>query len=86
MATIETAKRNGRWQNAYQSGSTATVPDELDAALRKAPKAAKFFATLDRTNRYAVIWRVQTAATPATREKRIATLVSMLARGEKLHG
>ena len=58
----------------------------LAAALRKAPKAAKFFATLDRTNRYAVIWRVQTAATPATRAKRIATLVAMLARGEKVHG
>lgn len=86
LASIETAKRNGRWQNAYQSGSTATVPAELTAALRKAPKAAKFFATLDRTNRYAVIWRVQTAATTATREKRIATLVAMLSRGEKIHG
>ena len=43
------------------------------------------FETLDKTNRYAVCWRVQTAKKPETRAKRVETLVAMLARGEKIH-
>lgn len=85
QAAVDAAKADGRWGRAYDSSSTATVPDDLAKALAKSPKAEKFFATLDRTNRYAVIWRVQTAATPATRAKRIAELVAMLARGERIH-
>lgn len=85
MATIEAAKATGQWDRAYGGASTATVPDELAAALRDNAKAAAFFETLDRTNRYAVIWRVQTAAGPATRARRITTLVDKLARGERLH-
>jgi uncharacterized protein YdeI (YjbR/CyaY-like superfamily) len=53
--------------------------------LKKNRKAAAFFETLDRTNRYAVLWRVQTAKKPETRAARVATLVAMLARGEKIH-
>jgi uncharacterized protein YdeI (YjbR/CyaY-like superfamily) len=61
------------------------VPPELAAALAKHRKARAFFDSLDRTNRYAVCWRVQTAKTPETKAKRVETLVAMLARGEKLH-
>ena len=56
-----------------------------DAALAKNARAAAFFVTLDARNRYAVLWRVQTAKKAETRQKRIAGLVAMLARGEKVH-
>lgn len=85
QAAVDAAKADGRWDRAYDSSSQATVPDDLAQALARKPKAKRFFETLDRTNRYAVIWRVQTAAKPETRAKRIAQLVEMLARGEKLH-
>ena len=85
QAAVDAAKADGRWDRAYDSPATATVPDDLSRALAKSKKAAKFFETLDRANRYAVIWRVQTAATPETRAKRIAELVAMLARGETIH-
>jgi uncharacterized protein YdeI (YjbR/CyaY-like superfamily) len=85
QAAVDAAKADGRWGRAYDSSATATVPDDLGKALAKSGKAEKFFATLDRANRYAVIWRVQTATTPATRAKRIATLVAMLERGETIH-
>ena len=49
------------------------------------PKAQAFFSTLNAANRYAVLWRVQTAKKPETRAKRIETLVAKLARGEKIH-
>ena len=85
QAAVDAAKADGRWNRAYEPASTATVPDDFAEALAKSKKAEKFFATLDKANRYAVIWRVQTASTPATRAKRIAELVEKLARGEKLH-
>jgi uncharacterized protein YdeI (YjbR/CyaY-like superfamily) len=62
-----------------------TVPDDLDAALDATPAAREAFTALDAQNRYAVLWRVQTAATPATRAKRIAALVQMLAEGRTPH-
>lgn len=85
LAEVERAKADGRWDVAYDSPSRATVPEDLEAALAKNKRAAAFFKTLNAANRYAVLWRVQTAKKAETREKRIATLVAMLARGEKLH-
>jgi uncharacterized protein YdeI (YjbR/CyaY-like superfamily) len=61
------------------------VPVELAKALAKNRKAKAFFDALDKTNRYAVCWRVQTAVKPETRLARIEKLVDMLARGEKIH-
>jgi uncharacterized protein YdeI (YjbR/CyaY-like superfamily) len=85
LAEVERAKRDGRWDVAYDPASRATVPEDLQAAFAENAKAAAFFATLDGGNRYAVLWRVQTAKKAETRRKRIETLVAMLARGEKLH-
>lgn len=85
LREIEKARADGRWDAAYDSGRTMTVPPELAAALAKNRKADAFFATLDAANRYAVCWRVQTVKKPETKAKRVETLVAMLARGEKLH-
>lgn len=85
LAEVERAKQDGRWDVAYDPPSRATVPDDLQAALAKDARAAAFFRTLDAKNRYAVLWRVQTAKKVETRQKRIAGLVAMLARGEKPH-
>ena len=84
-AQIEAAKADGRWAQAYDSARTATVPDDLLAALDAQPRAKAFFATVDAANRYAVLWRVQTAVKPETRARRIEQLVAMLARGETIH-
>jgi uncharacterized protein YdeI (YjbR/CyaY-like superfamily) len=82
---IERAKQDGRWEQAYDSQSSSKVPPDLQAALDKNSKAKAFFATLESRNRYAVLWRVQTAKKAETRAKRIALFVDMLARGEKIH-
>ncbi len=84
-AQIDAAKADGRWAQAYDGARTATVPADLMAALEAEPKAKAFFAAIDAANRYAVLWRVQTAAKPETRARRIAQLVAMLARGETIH-
>jgi uncharacterized protein YdeI (YjbR/CyaY-like superfamily) len=85
LAEVERAKRDGRWQSAYASQSRATVPPDLAAALKKNPRAARFFETLESRNRYAILFRVQTAKKPETRAARIAKFVAMLERGEKIH-
>jgi uncharacterized protein YdeI (YjbR/CyaY-like superfamily) len=84
-AQIEAAKADGRWAQAYDGAKTSTVPDDLVAALAANPAAQAFFATINASNRYAVLWRIQTAVKPETRAKRIAQLVEMLARGETVH-
>ncbi|MCY4753066.1 YdeI/OmpD-associated family protein [Pelomonas aquatica] len=84
-AQIEAAKADGRWAQAYDGARTSTVPEDLLAALDAEPKAKAFFATINATNRYAVLWRIQTAVKAETRARRIAQLVEMLARGETIH-
>ena len=84
-AQVEAAKADGRWAKAYDGARTSTVPDDLVAALAANPPAKAFFATINATNRYAILWRIQTAVKPETRAKRIAQLVEMLARGEVFH-
>ena len=84
-AAVRAAQADGRWEQAYDSARTSTVPPDLQAALDAAPKARAFFQTLDAANRYAVLWRVQTAKKAETRARRIEQVVAMLARGEKVH-
>ena len=85
QAEIDRAKADGRWEAAYDGAKTATVPEDLAAALAANPAAAKFFETLDGQNRYAILYRVQDAKRAETRARRIEKFVAMLAQGEKLH-
>jgi uncharacterized protein YdeI (YjbR/CyaY-like superfamily) len=85
LREVEAAKADGRWDAAYAGAADMAVPDELAAALAKNRKAGAFFDQLDKTNRYAVCWRVHTAKKPETRAARVEKLVAMLAKGEKIH-
>jgi uncharacterized protein YdeI (YjbR/CyaY-like superfamily) len=83
LAEVERAKADGRWDAAYDSPSTATVPDDLERGLARNKKAREFFATLTASQRYTILYRIQDAKRPETRARRIAQFVEMLARGEK---
>ena len=85
MKEIERAKKDGRWGTAYAPQSTVQVPDDLRAALAKNKKAGKFFETLDRANRYAILYRVHNAKKPETRAAHVKKFVAMLAAGETIH-
>jgi uncharacterized protein YdeI (YjbR/CyaY-like superfamily) len=85
LAEVERAKRDGRWERAYESQSKASVPEDLAKALARNLRAERFFATLDSRSRYAVLFRVQNAKKAETRARRIAQFVEMLANGEKPH-
>jgi len=85
QATIDAAKADGRWAKAYAAQSKAVVPEDLARALRKVPKAKAFFETLDSRNRFAVLFRVETAKKPETRARRIDAFVTMLAEGKTVY-
>jgi len=85
LKEVKAGKRDGRWKAAYDSFSNATIPDDFLRALAKAKKAKVFFETLNRTNLYSIAYRLQTAKTPETRNRRIKTIIAMLSRGEKFH-
>ncbi len=84
-AAIDSARRDGRWEAAYEPQRTAEVPADLAAALAASPRAKAFFATLGSQNRYAILFRIQGAKRPETRARRVARFVEMLERGEKIY-
>lgn len=85
LREVERAKADGRWDAAYDSQRAITVPADLRSALDAQPDARTFFATLDSRNRYAVLYRIQTARKPETRAARIQKFVEMLAQGQKIY-
>src|SRR5579884_647066 len=75
LRQIELAKADGRWEQAYVSQSKMSVPDDFQQALEGNQRAKDFFNTLNSANRYAVLYRIQTAKRPETRAARIQKLI-----------
>jgi uncharacterized protein YdeI (YjbR/CyaY-like superfamily) len=85
LAEVEAAKKDGRWKVAYDSPSKTTISADFLKSLRKNKKAEAFFKTLNKTNLFAIAYRLQTAKKPETREKRMKVILEMLAQGKKFH-
>jgi uncharacterized protein YdeI (YjbR/CyaY-like superfamily) len=85
LAAVERARQDGRWEAAYDSSRTATVSADFEAELDLHPRARAFFETISAANRYAILWRLQTAKKAETRAKRMRTFIEMLEKGETLH-
>lgn len=81
-AQVDAAKTDGRWDRAYGGPASAVVPDDLAAALAADPGAQAWFDVLTSTNRFAVIYPIETVKRPETRARKIAGAVEKLARGE----
>lgn len=81
-AAVESAKADGRWEAAYSGQASAEVPEDLAAAIAAEPRAQAMFDVLTSVNRYALIYRTNAVKQPATRERKIAGFVEMLARHE----
>jgi uncharacterized protein YdeI (YjbR/CyaY-like superfamily) len=85
LARVAEAQADGRWDAAYESQKSATVPDDLERELKRDPRARTFFESLDSANRYAILYRLQDAKRPETRARRLSQFVQMLRDGKKLH-
>jgi uncharacterized protein YdeI (YjbR/CyaY-like superfamily) len=84
-AQVEAAKRDGRWDRAYDSPANAAVPEDFLRALRRHKGALAFFKELNRANVFAIAYRLQTAARPETRQRRFDALVQMIRDRRRLH-
>jgi uncharacterized protein YdeI (YjbR/CyaY-like superfamily) len=85
VAEVERAKRDGRWERAYDGSRSSEPPADLVAAFARNTRARTFFDTLDSANRYAILYRVQTAKKAETRAERIRLFVALCARHETIH-
>jgi len=85
LEEVEAAKADGRWEQAYDSSSNMVVPADFLNELAKHKKAQVFFKTLNKTNIFSIVWRLQTAKKPETRSKRMKAILEMLKKGEKFH-
>lgn len=81
----DAAKADGRWAQAYDSPGNMILPDDFVALLSKNLSASEFYESLNKTNKYAICWRIQTAKKPETRARRIKEILEMLERKEKFH-
>ena len=85
LVHVRAAKADGRWAAAYAPASEMTMTDDFLAALEQRPTAKAFFETLNRQNRYAIMYRLQTAKKPETRQKWFERFLAMLENEEKLY-
>jgi uncharacterized protein YdeI (YjbR/CyaY-like superfamily) len=85
LEAVEAARKDGRWDAAYDSPKGAKIPRDFQVALDLSPGAQEFFATLDGANRYAVLFRIQTVKKAETRARKIREFVEMLERNERIH-
>ena len=85
LKRVEEAKKDGRWDVAYDSPKNMQVPEDLLTELKKYERAQSFFEHLNKANVYAITWRLQTAKKPETRVKRLKIIMDMLKKGETFH-
>jgi uncharacterized protein YdeI (YjbR/CyaY-like superfamily) len=85
LDAVEAARRDGRWEAAYDSPKGAKVPEDFEAALQTRPRAQEFFATLDGANRYGILFRILTVKRAETRLRKIQEFIQMLERHERIH-
>ena len=85
LAEVARAKKDGRWESAYDSPAASSVPEDFQSALNAHARARRFFESLDSTNMYAILFRIQTVKKAETRAKKIEQFIAMLERKEKIH-
>lgn len=83
LAEVERAKGDGRWEAAYDSPRTATVPDDLASALEERNLRDEFDA-LDGRSRFMILHRIQTVKRAETRARKIASFCDAIERGEEI--
>ncbi len=84
-AVVERARADGKWNRAYASSSKATVPEDLAQVLKEDTKARAAFESFSAANRYAILYRLETAKKLDTRARRLVTCLQMLRRNETFH-
>ncbi|WP_239713948.1 YdeI/OmpD-associated family protein [Paenibacillus sp. 19GGS1-52] len=78
VGSIVTVKANGRWDAAYESQKSATIPPDLAAALEQHEQAKQAFSQLDKTAQYAVFLPLLKATTAKSRTTQLQKAIAKL--------
>jgi len=85
LRQIEIAKEDGRWNRAYSPQRAAVIPADFIKELNKNKEAKAFFKTLNKTNTYSIVFRLENTKSPQQRKEKISTIIKMLSRKDKFH-
>lgn len=85
LKTIKVSKSSGLW-NFMDDVDNLIVPEDLTRALAKLDGAEAFFRSINPSSKRFVLRWVKLAKTDITRDKRIAEIAALSAKGEKLPG
>jgi uncharacterized protein YdeI (YjbR/CyaY-like superfamily) len=80
LAQVAAAQADGRWDAAYDGSTYMTVPQDLQVALDAHPALAAAFAALNKSERYSILYGLQTAVRPQTRANRLQRALDTLGR------
>jgi uncharacterized protein YdeI (YjbR/CyaY-like superfamily) len=83
FAQYDAAQADGRLDDAYAPQSRATVPEDLQAALRDRPEAQAFFDSLTSAERYRLLYRLHHTS-QGRRAQRVASYVELLSERKSL--
>ena len=83
LAEVEKAKMNGRWEAAYSSKDTPTMPDDLLEALKSNKVAHDNFSAFPNSARFMYIHWINDAKRDSTRARRINRVVERAAENRK---
>lgn len=78
MQEIQKAKADGRWNAAYDAPSTMEVPEDFLRELQKNPAAEARYRELNKSARYSIAWKLQTAKRAETRLRRMQQIIADL--------
>jgi uncharacterized protein YdeI (YjbR/CyaY-like superfamily) len=85
LEEVKRAKKDGRWERAYDAPKDMKVPEDFLRALRKDKQGYQFFKTLNKANLYAIAWRLQLPKRPETRERWKAKFLELMRAWIKIH-
>jgi uncharacterized protein YdeI (YjbR/CyaY-like superfamily) len=85
LLEVEAARRDGRWEAAYDSAKTMVFPEDFLMALERNTPAQTFFKTLSKSEVYTIAFRLETAKKPETRKRRFEALLAMLEKGKRFN-
>lgn len=82
---VDMAKADGRWEKAYASPSSFTLPEDFKQILSRNKKAQAFYDSLSKANQYAIYFRIHTAKRQETKERWIKKIMQMLLEKKTFH-
>ncbi|MFD0589353.1 YdeI family protein [Paenibacillus sp. GCM10027627] len=78
FAEIRRAQEDGRWDAAYESQRSATIPPDFAAALEQHEGAHKAYSLLDKTAQYAILLPLLKATTAKSRAAQLQKAITTL--------